>query len=611
MNKEKLREVLESKLGSLGIRKAIIIDDVIGETNSVIWSELVSVLGKEDSDSYERFLELSDEEGTGSLDELPPDNILSRYQTIADTSSSSKASELAKKLDSGNEVEDLKLFLESLGLDVDALSAPPVEVPDVQLCFVDYQLTPEKPDSAGLDASAFLNKMSDKLNAKVPATVLMSRKIDDEPGEIEWEDVAKRGAFLRLKYRFLDKSTIADEISLMLFLNNLISTYTLGEKYADSISSFKEVVSVSVDNASNILYALKPSDFHAFSNSLGKVATGNPSTDYTAYHNDYMVEHLVDIFNDLVNQEMHNDGNLKNVIQKFHDVLSATELPSEIQSVEPLHEVYARVLYNRNKYVLNGPIAFGDIFSDSVNNFWLVLTPECDLELHNQAMLCPKVQKVLLVKGVRSLKAETISFPFPDKEKAWINWFPSCPRFVNHSTLINGRSSYEKWGRLRTQEAESIQYKFASNFLRVGTADIPGPTAKFSLHVWRKGEPYQYIGNDVLLSRFPIAAKQYDHVSLPATVWTKLSSMISCEDAELFYEGLKFLPLKEFRNLLSKMRIGLVEPLSNINQLTEKDCSDAKKKKVLKKYKDSYHLVIGVTGTKLKIPVETLLSAEI
>ena len=67
----------------------------------------------------------------------------------------------------------------------------------------------------------------------------------------------------------------------------------------------------------------------------------------------------------------------------------------------------------------------------------------------------------------------------------WVYRQLRAPAIVPLKRLASGSRRFKKWGRLRMQEAEDIQMRYATDLLTVGTEDLPDRVEKRNAVLWR------------------------------------------------------------------------------------------------------------------------------
>jgi hypothetical protein len=229
--------------------------------------------------------------------------------------------------------------------------------------------------------------------------------------------------------------------------------------------------------------------------------------------------------------EVKDNADLEASFRSFAEMLQSSQtLAMTDTDIHTLNKLHNRLLYDRTRWVLSGPVEFGDIYHkpNEQGVYYLVLTPECDLVLRKKDnKWAPKADDILLLRGeVRHREPDknqenVLAKPFPsDGPPEWIWWYlrkmvvlpthelirEDPPPADSQQTVGDGgepqgqprKDRYQKWGRLRQMDAEEIQQKFVSDVASVGTEKVPGQITLLHVEVWQK-QPEKLLGAVVIV----------------------------------------------------------------------------------------------------------------
>jgi len=478
-----VKELVAAGLDDLKITRAVIIDDAFAPgVSPTDWVLLVEYARAEAPSLYEKIVaEVA--KTTGNVDAYPDDLavreierlvVLSKDVTAVSLMTAPPRAEPALRL--------LEGYLRELNITPLRHWRLDATVPrDEKLYFIDYRLQPEQPDTAGKDASALLGELIGQVwareNGEPPAAILMSRSVADRPGEAQWEMVAREGGgYLRSNFRYMEKSTLDARSQFMFLLYDLVTSLPMGQAYFDHVRGLRKAARKTVDRVASETCGLLPADFNPFAARL----TGGDTQQRAK-----LADHLLGLFSGLLSAELRNDGDVRASLEQFMDTLEKAQMmvPEGLGS-HSLHRIHSKLLYDQSNYALNSPIGFGDIYTllGDGENYFLVITPECDLELrHEDGKIAPKVCTILLLNGKiqttrpPSSAGNLVATPLmldPEGKLSWLCWSLQTPSLVPWMELAPGARYFKKWGRLRTQEAEKVQMRYAADLLSVGTDDV-------------------------------------------------------------------------------------------------------------------------------------------
>ncbi len=321
----------------------------------------------------------------------------------------------------------------------------------------------------------------------------MSRSQNDRPVPTDLEHIARDGGgFLRSNFRYLDKAEMLPSRNRFLFLMyDLLDSLPLGGDYFAQVRALREAAQQRVKEVAAETCGLLPADFRLFAEAVG--GTG-------LEQRERMGEQLLALFTGLLVAELRSDRDTHASLDAFFQLLMKKQgmAPGKIAS-HTLHRIHSRLLYDQSDWIKGAAATFGDIYTcyRDRSSFYIVITPECDLEPHFKkgVRVSPKANSVVLLRGeVRDERPpddgrdDVVVTPLivdPRTEKVgWIYWQLRAPLIVPRDRLAAGSRRFAKWGRLRVQEAEEIQMRYATDLLAVGTDDLADRVEKRKVAFW-------------------------------------------------------------------------------------------------------------------------------
>jgi hypothetical protein len=513
------------------LQEAILVDDHldIGLTETR-WIEAVGRLKADDAAGYEKLRKFINEKGTGKLEELPGDEILDHAVKLVASSASQKALAIL------SEVRFREAALGLLASVLDDVGLKPVFYTRVttedpprsgKLYFLDYRMQGDNA-TAGMDASRLLTDIVRRGGeAPPPAAVLMSRGQDTHPTQSEWELVAQQAGFYRFNFRYLGKEKLeGGKMPFLFFLHELLASLPLGKAYYSQLKKLKETADTAASAALAKIRQLSPTEFSIFAGKHLGDGSGRRAT-----------RHVLELFLGLLDAEVKDSEALESSFREFAAMLKSTPMLATTDSEShTLHHLHTQLLYDRSRWVLQGPIEFGDIYHKAAERdvYYLVLTPECDLELRYQRSSntwAPKAEDVLLLRGeVKNeppdkTRGDVLGKPFiGETAPRWIWWMMRKRVIVMATDLTpvrpvdasapqpsaeapapaiapNEGGRYKKWGQLRQLDAEEIQQRFVSDLASVGTDQVSGMINLIPVEVWHRqqGHNDRRIGDLVIV----------------------------------------------------------------------------------------------------------------
>jgi len=568
-------ELVKAKVDALKITRAIILDDAIEpEITQGNWTAFVDLIQNSDASLWQTVQSIVGDSG-GDIEVLPDDQSLDKIQRLVDASGNAEAIKLIIPTADAS-LTSLMDYLKEVNIEVSSYAKLDESVPKTEkLYFLDYRLRPEQPQTAGEDASRLLADIVKDLpeGAEPPAAMLMSRSINDRPTEHEWERVVRDGGgFVRSNFRYLEKGTLSSREKFLFLLYDLLLSVPLGRAYFDHVRALRGSAKSTVDRVAAEICGLLPSDFAPFASRL----FGN---DQQAKAGD----HLLGLFSGLLANELRNDTTVRDNIQKFFQMLVQEKMPApnEVRS-HSLHRLHAKLLYDQSDYILKSPIGFGDIYQlRGKSGFYIIITPECDVEPRSENGVCgPKVERILLIHGelkdqkppkdVGNIEATPLMLKEGSDEIKWIHWNLQNARILPWRRLQHQSGRWKKWARLRVQEAEKIQLRYAADVLAVGTDDVSSHLRS------RAARLYKYLGTKsdfkVICDLEIMEIENPEQKDNPAWALSASSAHILCGaeehimNADLVTALRCYMPKKEFSEQLKTAKV-LVATSGNLIQL--------------------------------------------
>lgn len=328
-----------------------------------------------------------------------------------------------------------------------------------------------------MDASRLLSDLVKREGDTPPSAVLMSRGDNDPPSQQEWELVARNAGYYRFNFRYLDKAKVEKgKMAFLFFLHELLDGYPVGKKYYAHLQELRSAAKAAADAALAEIRQLNPVEFSIYAGKFLGDETGRKGS-----------RHILNLFLGLLDAEVKNNEELEVSFRAFAEMLMKTPMmATKEKDTHKLHDLHTRLLYDRSKWVLTGPVVFGDMYQKpgEPDVYYLVITPECDLDpRHKNGVWLPKVDQILLIRGKLTTQPTEkhpesyVGMPFvSEKETRYIRWQLRDALFVLSELLVANPhahddpvpNGYVKWGRLRNAEAEKVQQEYASDLVEVG-----------------------------------------------------------------------------------------------------------------------------------------------
>lgn len=479
---------LKDLFKSYDIDSAVLVDDNAARMiRQETWITLRELLEEKDPDTFSAIAKLLEDHEIALSDDLPPVDLHEQLLTLIENGREEGRNLVARARFGEAELDTLYRFLEDLGIEVTACSSPEAAPCDKRLYFIDYNIG-DPPGSEGMRAQGFLAKlMESHLSSKTcPAVMMMSRQ---EPGIRQWTAIANNSHVVRFCFRYRDKQELVESESHFVFhISELFDTYPLGQQYVGHVESVRSSLRVVAEEVANELLRLTPADFSTFASTRME---GNSGTS---------VRHLRFLFSSLLEQALCSSNAVSATFTDF--VSSLLSRPAVVSSDSlALHELQGRILYDRTESTLNEPISFGDIIIEHTSSlggiiveqlpserFFLVVTPECDLE-QDKAISVLAIEGLFVTKKNAGDSLEyTALVNFDNSQMGWIEWNLRRIHTFDFKRLTqslkDSHSSKRKWGSLRFQFAERIQNRLASDLLEVGTEEFMEGLSEVDLTVF-------------------------------------------------------------------------------------------------------------------------------
>ena len=510
-----LRAIIDkvrAQVEECGLTEVIIVDDQLDtDLTESRWTEAVSYLQKEDNTGYEKLKKFLASKGSAKVDLLPQDDIQDEAVEIIKASASSSAK---KTISEAKYKEKALEFLVGILHDVGLTTCCRSQVTEAdpprngKLYFLDYRMRGDE-STAGLDASNLLKDIVQKrLTETPPAAVLMSRGQNNRPEQADWEQVAQKAGYYRFNFRYLGKEKLqGDKMPVLFFLHELLSSLPLGKEYYTQLKKLKEAADTASEAALAKIRQLSPTEFSIFAGKHLGDGSGRRAA-----------RHVLELFLGLLDAEVKNSVSLELSFQTFASMLQSSPMlaTTDVDS-HTLHNLHTHLLYDLSQWILKGPVEFGDIYKGSeADVYYLVLTPECDLELRFNPKTnkwAPKAEDVLLLRGEvkneppNKTGGDVLGKPFLCKDVSrWIWWMMRNRVIVmvdelhseplaavepqvltvqpTEAVASSDNPCYKKWGRLRQLDAEEIQQRFVSDLASVGTEQVSGKARSIPFEVW-------------------------------------------------------------------------------------------------------------------------------
>lgn len=491
-----LRDAVIKQIQDHCIETVVVLDDQLAEgVSTSAWMSLTEQLADPSNSALREQVEEVVERTSGRMDQMPDaDTLDSIVKLLEDNGDRSLTERLSPRSDPGESLKRLIGCIEGLGLEVCKFSGMSTSIPrDARLYFVDYRIS-EEPTEAGSDAIVLLASILEGLNDTdvPPLAVLMSRADDRGPAAGDRARILEESGFVGLNYTYLDKSELADdtaELSFLCLMHELLENGKAGADYFRVVRKLGQRVDSNAKLCVRRLMTLVPSDFSAFA---------EPLSDIPDDRTHKSAEHIHGLLVQLFGYSLQRDQEGQQAIKAF-----ASTLLQETSSVAPgtieghqLHQLHADLLYDRSESTCKGRPDFGDIYQkkgSSVDQYYLLITPECDLVPRptREGGVKPKAERLLFLEGNTvdkepSFDQATVALQLfrqeSDNALRWLVWQLRCPVIVELGELT---ASFRKVARLRLQEAEDVQQRYAADILAVGTDDISGPVSRIEAHIWK------------------------------------------------------------------------------------------------------------------------------
>ncbi len=526
-----LLQKVRAQVRDCQLTEAILVDDKLDtDLTEPRWIEAVGRLRTDDKAAYENLRQLIGRSGTGNVEELPPDDILDDAVKLVHDSTCLAAKTILTQVRFGERaLESLISILQDVGLRAICRTRVTKNDPprDGKLYFLDYRMQGNDA-TAGLDACELLIDLVNRPGeAPPPAAVLMSRGQNQHPTQADWEKVARHAGYYRFNFRYLDKEKLqSGKMPFLFFLHEMFAALPLGTNYYGQLKKLKQAADTAAGAALAKIRQLSPAEFSIFAGKHLGDGSGRKAT-----------RHVLDLFIGLLESEVKDNKDLEESFRGFADMLRSTPMLATTDTdSQTLHQLHNQLLYDRSRWVRSGPVEFGDIYHRAIERgvYYLVLTPECDLELRyrrDSDTWAPKAEDILLLRGEVKDKPpdknreDVIGKPFASGDSPrWIWWMlrkrvivPSRELVVESPDQVAGwpqldedtgltvygshEGRYLKWGRLRLVDAEEIQQKFVSDLAAVGTDEVSGKINLIPVNVWHSqpGQPDKRLGDLIIV----------------------------------------------------------------------------------------------------------------
>jgi hypothetical protein len=520
-----LLEMVRAQVRRCELTEAIVVDDqLIREMTPTRWVEIVGHLRDEDPNAVDRVREVMEQMGTGDIEDILDEDDFPAAVKVVRESKSTKAIALLEPLPYREAALDrLIALLTEVGLKPVCRTRITPDDPSRtgKLYFLDYRMEGVD-ETAGMHASHLLAELVRRPGESTPpAAVLMSRGQNQKPTQADWEKVASDAGYYRFNFRYMGKEKLdLGKMPFLFFLHELFAALPLGTKYYGQLRGLRNAAASAADAALSQIRQLSPTEFTVFAGKHLGDDTGRKSS-----------RHILELFLGLLDAEVKDNAELEASFRGFAEMLRSSQMLAMTDTdIHTLNQLHNRLLYDRTRWVLSGPVEFGDIYHklSEQSVYYLVLTPECDLELRNKDNTwAPKADEVLLLRGdVKEKEPDKkqeniVAKPFvSDRSPTWIWWHlrklfivPVRDLMTEESGRANlpqpasaGEASqtqvsgerYLKWGRLRQVDAEQIQQEFVSDLASVGTEEVSGKITLLDVEVWQR-QPEMRLGDVVII----------------------------------------------------------------------------------------------------------------
>jgi hypothetical protein len=495
---------VKEQVAACELTEAILVDDKLEtDPSESQWIQAVAKLRTDDAPTFEKLGKLYQEAGQERIEDLPIDAIWDKAVGIVNASTAPAVTSILNKVEYKEPaLKNLVELLKEVGIGAICRTRVTDEDPpsDRKLYFLDYRMEGND-QTAGMHATQLLRRLVQREGDSPPAAVLMSRGQDEHPTSAEWEKVAKDAGYFRFNFRYLNKAKVdSGKMAFYFFLHELLESYPLGKEYYAQLQGLRKAAKLAADAALANIRQLNPVEFSIYAGKFLGDDTGRKAS-----------RHVLNLFLGLLDAEVKNNETLEASFRTFADMLMKTPmLATKDKDTHKLHELHTRLLYDRSKWVLSGPIVFGDMYKKLIEPdvYYLVITPECDLDPRfKDGVWLPKADQLLLIRGrVTNQPTEKhpenyVGMPFvSEKHTLWIRWQLREALFVASQALVSKTppatpesdpNGYVRWGRLRNTEAEHVQQEYASDLVEVGVDDISGLTQPRMIEFWhvQSGRP--------------------------------------------------------------------------------------------------------------------------
>jgi|GEM_PF-6903364 len=495
-----LNDLLTEQLRQLDLTRAVAVDNRLETSVSPAnWIQFLEQVQREHEEHYRRIVETLDAAGHSEIQATPTLELIAQLrQSLPPEALQAIGALLDGVMAKYGELELMRLeeYLAGVGVRMEPYTSIEGVPLDATLYFIDYRIN-EDAAAAGDEATQLLRRIVRKVQEtkKPPAVFLLSRNIPATSDE--WQQVAEQSGFFRFNFRYRDKPELVQSPEhFQFFLLDSLWCMTLGIAYFTHLQSMKESVKRVADQVTERILGLTPADFGMFAQQVLQDPSGFKATN-----------HLFYLFTNLLRVALTNDEAVQQSVSSFRQTLT-THLPRASVESEShaLHRIHAELLYDRSRWVLDSPLSFGDILwapAESTSVFFLVLTPECDLDPHGRGR--PKASQIITLRGqVRDAPSEgdnivvTPLVPTAEGQYRWMLWDLRHPVVLEYEQLQVAQPRHVKWGRLHQEHGEKIQQRFATDLLAVGTEDIVQSSKRHTVQVWGGRRQDQLLGTMTL-----------------------------------------------------------------------------------------------------------------
>lgn len=366
-------------------------------------------------------------------------------------------------------VSRLTSFLQDIGFTIRSFDSKPniSDIRSAHLFLVDYQLVPESDD--GESAKRLFSELMAACKESTtppPLVILMSKK--SEPTDaVSWEDVGSSAGFYRCNFDFINKSAFENEPAILsLALMGMLQHKPVADAYFKQLCACSAAAYKEVETVLSNLFQVTPSEALIFKDKIKNEGVG-------------LAEICCNLFTTHLSRRLERSSEVRAEMETFAEAVSSEGIMAPRSTCRnTLFRLHAELLFEPCQESDNSPPAFGDVYSLVSDEYLLLLSQACDLQLRADGR--PTKEQILTIKGVlknrdrQKGESESIrSRPvlMEGDQLKWLHFDIAHPFIVTFDQLRN--KAFIKKFRMLSDHAQDIRHAFIYQLTRVGLDILP------------------------------------------------------------------------------------------------------------------------------------------